>query len=173
MHTILRLVASDAARYREVRLEGLERHPEGFGSAWEDEASLPLAAFEERISGGAVFGAWDGSHELAGMAGLIVPAGAKLRHKGEFVGMYVRPSARGTGLAVALVKHVLEYARSVVEEVRLTVAPDNEPALRLYRSLGFVEYAREPRALKKNGKHHDSLLMTLPFVASDRSSIKP
>lgn len=31
------------------------------------------------------------------------------------------------------------------------------------RKAGFVEYAREPRALKIDGKYHDSVLMTLPF----------
>jgi ribosomal protein S18 acetylase RimI-like enzyme len=80
----------------------------------------------------------------------------------------VRPSARGTGLAAVLLGHVLDHARKVVEEVQLVVAPDNETALRLYRSIGFAEYAREPRSLKINGKYHDSLLMTLPFFLQDR-----
>jgi hypothetical protein len=29
--------------------------------------------------------------------------------------------------------------------------------------VGFVEYAREPRSLKIDGKYHESVLMTLPF----------
>jgi RimJ/RimL family protein N-acetyltransferase len=75
----------------------------------------------------------------------------------------VRPAARGTGLALALVQAVLSHARTVVEEVQLTVAPHNEAAHRLYRSVGFVEYAREPRSLKIDGKYHEAVLMTLPF----------
>jgi RimJ/RimL family protein N-acetyltransferase len=54
-------------------------------------------------------------------------------------------------------------AEGVVDEVQLTVSPHNEAASRLYRKAGFVEYAREPRALKIDGKYHDSVLMTLPF----------
>ena len=162
--TIRRLTAADASAYRDVRLEGLARHPDGFGSAWEDEAEQPLAWFEQRIVNAAVFGGFlNNESDLAGVAGLIVPQGAKQRHKGVLMGMYVRPAARGTGLALALVQTVLSHARTVVEEVQLTVAPHNEAAQRLYRSVGFVEYAREPRSLKIDGKYHESVLMTLPF----------
>jgi ribosomal protein S18 acetylase RimI-like enzyme len=162
--TVRRLMAADAGAYRDIRLEGLARHPDGFGSAWEDEAGQPLAWFEQRIVNSAVFGGFlNDESELAGVAGLVVPQGAKQRHKGALVGMYVRPAARGTGLALALVQAVLSHARTVVEEVQLTVAPHNEAAQRLYRSVGFVEYAREPRSLKIDGKYHESVLMTLPF----------
>jgi RimJ/RimL family protein N-acetyltransferase len=168
--TIRRLTAADASSYCEIRLEGLARHPTGFGSAWEDEADKPLAWFEQRLADGMVFGGFLPNENesgdkatLAGVAGLVVPQGAKLKHKGVLVGMYVRPVARGTGLAAAVVQAVLNHARHVVEEIQLTVAPDNEAALRLYRAAGFVEYAREPRSVKIDGKYHDSLLMTLPF----------
>ena len=167
--TIRRLTAADAGAYRDVRLEGLARHPDGFGSAWEDEAEQPLALFEQRIVNAAVFGGFLGNeNELAGVAGLIVPQGAKLRHKGVLMGMYVRPAARGTGMALALVQAVLSHARTVVEEVQLTVAPHNEAAQRLYRSVGFVEYAREPRSLKIDGKYQEAVLMTLPFQPAVR-----
>lgn len=169
--TIRRLTAADAAAYRALRLEGLQQHPDGFGSAYEDEADKPLSWSEERLSDAAVFGGFlqqEGANtaSLDGTAGLVVPRGAKVRHKGALFGMYVRPAARGTGLAAAVVQAVLEHARGVVDEIQLTVSPDNEAALRLYRKAGFVEYAREPRALKIDGKYHDSVLMTLPF---DRS----
>ena len=160
--TLRRLTAADASAYRDIRLEGLARHPDGFGSAWEDEAEQSLAWFEQRIESAAVFGGFL-SDELAGVASLMVPQGAKLRHKGVLMGMYVRPAARGTGMALALVQAVLSHARMVVEEVQLTVAPHNEAAQRLYRSVGFVEYAREPRSLKIDGKYQEAVLMTLPF----------
>jgi RimJ/RimL family protein N-acetyltransferase len=162
--TIRRLTPADASAYRDIRLEGLARHPDGFGSAWEDEVDQPLAWFEQRIANAAVFGGFPSDeNDLAGVAGLMVPQGAKLRHKGVLVGMYVRPSARGTGMAAAIVQAVISHARTIVEEIQLTVAPHNEAAQKLYRAAGFVEYAREPRSLKIDGKYHDSLLMTLPF----------
>jgi RimJ/RimL family protein N-acetyltransferase len=172
--TIRRLTAADAAAYRELRLEGLQQHPDGFGSAYEDEADKPLSWTEQRMTDAAVFGGFLRHAEMTtesldGAAGLIVPQGAKIRHKGALFGMYVRPVARGTGLAAAVVQAVLDHARGVVNEIQLTVSPDNEAALRLYRKAGFVEYAREPRALKVDGKYHDSILMTLPFDLNGRS----
>jgi ribosomal protein S18 acetylase RimI-like enzyme len=159
-----RLAAADASAYREIRLEGLRLHPDGFGASYDDEVIQPLSWFEARIVNHAVFGGWFDDGTLAGVAGLLVPAGAKLKHKGTLWGMYVRPAARGTGLAAALVERVLQHARDIVEEVQLVVAPDNEAAIRLYRAAGFEPYAREPRALKIDGVYHDSLLMTLPFA---------
>jgi ribosomal protein S18 acetylase RimI-like enzyme len=162
--TLRRLISADAAAYREIRLEGLRLHPDGFGASYDDETTQPLAWFEARIVENAVFGGWLADGTLAGIAGLLVPAGAKLKHKGMLWGMYVRPAARGTGLAAAIVERALDHARGVVEEVQLVVAPDNDAAIRLYRAAGFEPFAREPRALKIGGVYHDSLLMTLPFV---------
>jgi RimJ/RimL family protein N-acetyltransferase len=165
---VRRLTAADAAAYRELRLEGLQQHPDGFGSAYEDEVDQPLSWFGQRLTDAAVFGGFLQQNDasaasLDGTAGLVVPHGAKVKHKGALFGMYVRPVARGTGLSAAVVQAVLNHARGVVEEIQLTVSPDNEAALRLYRKVGFLEYAREPRALKVDGKYHDSVLMTLPL----------
>jgi len=88
-----------------------------------------------------------------------VPDAPKLRHKGVLWGMYVRPAARGTGLAPALVARVLDHARGVVEEVRLTVAASNAAAVRLYEAAGFVPYGLERRALRVGNAYHDEVLM--------------
>ena len=156
-----RLAGPDAALYRELRLEGLRDHPEAFGAAWEDEASRPLGWFAERLACHAVFAA--GGPALVGVAGLLVPEAAKLRHKGTLWGMFVRPQARGTGLAAALLARVLEHAAQNVEEVRLTVVASNTAAIRLYTRAGFAPYGLERRALKVGDRYHDELLMALPL----------
>jgi ribosomal protein S18 acetylase RimI-like enzyme len=48
-----------------------------------------------------------------------------------------------------------------VEQVHLGVAATNEPAVRLYQSMGFVEYGREPRAIKLPDRYVDEFLMWL------------
>ncbi|SAK48012.1 N-acetyltransferase GCN5 [Caballeronia temeraria] len=161
---IRRLTPADAQAFRDVRLEGLQRHPASFGASYDDEHTRPLEWFGARIADHAVFGGFSRDGMLAGVAGLLVPPGAKLRHKGILWGMYVRENARGTGLAAALVESVLAHARGIVDEIKLEVAPDNLAAIQLYRAAGFVEYAREPRALKIDGVYHDSVLMTLCFA---------
>lgn len=161
---VRRLGVPDAAGYRDLRLEGLRSHPKAFGASWEDEAGRDLAWFAERLERNVVFGGWVGDSGLAGAAGLHVPEAAKLRHKGVLWGMFVRPQARRTGLATALVGRVIEQARTMVEEIRLTVVASNTAAIRLYTTAGFKEYGLERRALKLGDEYHDELLMALPLT---------
>jgi hypothetical protein len=100
---------------------------------------------------------------LVGAAGLRVQNRVKLQHKGVLWGMYVRPEARGKGLAAALVQQVVEHARTLVEEVCLTVVASNAAAIRLYGAAGFKEYGLERRALKVGSEYYDEVLMALPL----------
>jgi ribosomal protein S18 acetylase RimI-like enzyme len=77
--------------------------------------------------------------------------------------MYVRPEARGTGLAAALVQQVVAHARTLVEQVCLTVVASNVAARRLYGAAGFEEYGLERRGLKVGSDYYDQILMVLPL----------
>ena len=55
---VRRLDTSDAAHYRELRLEGMKGHPEAFGSSREYEADKPVSWWAERLERNAVFGGW-------------------------------------------------------------------------------------------------------------------
>ena len=48
-----------------------------------------------------------------------------------------------------------------IEVIQLSVISDNQPARRLYGSLGFVEYGLERDSLKQNGRYYDEVLMAL------------
>ena len=152
------LTTADAARYREVRLEGLKLHPEAFSSTFERENEQPLPWFEARITQGNVFGAFVGD-ELAGVAGCWPQEGPKVSHKALLWGMYVRPAARNRGLGRRLVEAVVNHASTRVEQLQLGVVSANEAAHGLYRSMGFSEFGREMRALKHNGQYFDDILM--------------
>ena len=155
---IRRLEPADAALYREIRLEALSDDPAAFGSTFERENAQPLSWFEAAIARAAIFGAFlDG--KLAGIAGFSVQEGSKQAHKGVLWAMYVRGTARGTGLGKQLVAAVLDHARGRVEMVQLTVVSENEAACRLYEAMGFVAYGYEKRALKQDGRYYDELLM--------------
>jgi GNAT superfamily N-acetyltransferase len=110
-----RLAGSDAAVYRELRLEGLRGHAEAFGASWEEEASQSVAWFAERLERNAVFGAGPlVGPVLAGVVGLLVPETTKSRHKGVLWGMYVRSEAQGTGLGAALLARVAAVRRRMI-----------------------------------------------------------
>lgn len=156
---IRRLGATDAAAFRAIRLEGLERHPENFGASAEIEGAQPLAWFAERLAGSHVFAA--GGDLLDGVIGLRPQEAPKLRHKALIWGFYVRPAARGQGLGTALLAHAVAAAGGLVEELRLSAAAENTAAIRLYEAAGFTAYGREPRALRVRGRDVDELLMAL------------
>ncbi len=163
---VRRLEADDVTDYRELRLEGLNRHPEAFGSSWEDESARPASWWAERLQTSTVLGGWIDDSPLLGVAGLHLQTAAKLRHKGILWGMYVRPAARGSGLAASLVQRVIEHARTLVEEINLTVVASNAAALRLYSAADFKQYGVERRALKIGDTYYDEVLMALALHGS-------
>src|SRR5262249_41582277 len=121
------------------------------------------ACAAELLETNTVFGGWVNSSPLVGVASFRVHDAAKLRHKGVLWGMYVRPEARGTGLAAALVQGVVEHAATLVEKVCLTVVTSNAAARRLYSAAGFKEYGLERRSLKVGSDYYDEMLMALPL----------
>ncbi len=159
---IARLGVAQAADYRAIRLAALQDAPAAFGATYEAESVRPEAAFAERVASTAVFGAYL-AETLVGMVGFRREDGLKDRHKGHLWGMYVRPEARGTGAAAALMDAVLAHAAGEVEQVTLTVVQGNEPALRLYERCGFESYGIEPRAHKTAAGYADEVLMVRIF----------
>ena len=101
--------------------------------------------------------------ELVGMAGLHRSTRLKMRHKAEIWGMFVAPEQQGLGLGRTLLEAVIELARSTpgIEQLLLTVAAYNEPAKKLYESLGFEAWGLEPRAVKYAGQYYDDVQMCL------------
>lgn len=154
------LTPADAALYRAIRLEALSAHPEAFSSTFAREREKPLAWFEERLTSSDVFGAFI-DDEIVGVAGFRRQDGPQTMHKGDLWGMYVRQSAGRAGLGRRLVDTIIAHAAGHVEKLQLSVASQNEAALRLYTAAGFVEYGREVKALKQNGRYFDEVLMEL------------
>jgi len=157
---IRRLGVTDAEDYRTIRLAALAREPEAFGSVYDVEVTRPVAVFAERLATSCVFGAYAGER-IVGMAGFMHASGPKDNHKGFVWGLYVRPSARGQGVARELMAAVIGSARGRVEQVTLAVVAGNHAARSLYEKLGFEVYGLEPRALKSAAGYRDEVLMVL------------
>ena len=155
------LVKDDAAQWRALRLEALRTYPLAFASAYEEALQQDLSVRIPAPDGPSVlFGAF---HEgiLAGSAGLHVWPGIKQRHKAELWGMYVAPSLHRHGVGAALVRAVIDHARTRVAVVQLTVLRENSAAKALYEQFGFVSFGIEKRALRHQGVDHDDELMAL------------
>jgi len=160
---IRQLTPADTESFRELRLEGLRLNPEAFGSTYEFEKDQPLARYTGWLANSTIFGAFQNS-QLIGTASFTQLSGMKDSHKGLLRAMYVRPTARRSGAGRQLVQAVIDTARQKVEQVQLSVVSDNQPAIRLYQSLGFRQYGLEPHALKHNGTYSDEILMSLDLT---------
>ena len=158
------LTLADAESFRELRLEGLRLNPEAFGSTYDFEKDQPLTRYTGWLTNSTVFGAYQNSH-LIGTASFTQLSGLKDSHKGLLRAMYVRPAHRRSGAGRQLVQAVIETARQKVEQIQLAVVSDNQPALRLYQTLGFRQYGLEPRALKHNGIYSGEILMSLDLTS--------
>jgi RimJ/RimL family protein N-acetyltransferase len=83
--------------------------------------------------------------ELIGHIGFHGPPGVNARRVADAVelGYTVFPEHRRRGYATEAVRAMLGYARERgVHRFLASVAPENEPSLRLVRGLGFVEVGR-------------------------------
>jgi RimJ/RimL family protein N-acetyltransferase len=159
------LLPSDAALYRDIRLEGLRLHPEAFGASYEDEVQLTEAEFAARIPAApdAIFGAFT-ADALVGVVGFHARTASKQTHRADVWGMYVCSSARGRGVAAGLIARVVQHARTIpgLERVHLTVEQNGQAARRLYEAAGFLAYGVEPKSLKvAPGIYYDAELRVL------------
>ncbi len=166
--TIRRLIEADAADYRAIRLEALQRAPQAFGSTHAAEASRPVAAFAERLAGSVVLGAY-AAPGIVGMAGLARSSGPKESHKGFLWGMYVCAEMRGQGIGALLVEAVIAAAAAPLEQITLSVVRENASARALYERFGFTAYGVEPRALKTPDGYLDEVLMVKFLRPTDRA----
>ena len=152
MHVAV-LSASDAQQYRALMLHAYEHAADAFTSTLEERAREPESWWIGRIAdptGMAVaFGAFAGI-ELVGAVALEFSAKPKTKHKALLIGMYVLPDWRGNGAARALLQAAIDRCRSRgdIHVMQLTVTDGNEPAIALYRSVGFEPFGTEPMAIR-------------------------
>ncbi|MEU7278773.1 GNAT family N-acetyltransferase [Streptomyces sp. NPDC045431] len=160
MRYLIRSLRADEWREaREIRLAALQDPVAhlAFLDTYENASAQPDAFWRERTAGAA-----EGSDSVrqfvaetpdGGWAGtvtvLVERAGGDVRFgepaktdQTHVVGVYVRPEARGSGLAEALMRAGVEWSWSLdgppVERVRLYVHERNTRAAALYRKVGFV-----------------------------------
>lgn len=143
----------DAPAYRELMLAAYAELPDAFTSTAEERAGEPISYWLSRIGSPdgdrLALGAWAGE-QLVGSVALERERKPKSRHKALLIGMVVTPDQRRRGTGLALMQALLAHARqqSGLNRINLTVTEGNAPAIRLYESLGFSCWGREPEAIR-------------------------
>jgi len=160
MNEIRLLTSADAAAFWAIRREALENAPRAFSSSVQEHLATTVEETAPRLDpkpdGDFVVGGFvDGA--LSGTAGFHREDRPKTQHKGIVWGVYVKPGARGRGLARAVMTTLIERARTCrgLEQVNLHVVSDQTAARTLYLSLGFEIVGHTPRALKIDGQYAD------------------
>ncbi|WP_428386699.1 GNAT family N-acetyltransferase [Mucisphaera sp.] len=101
--------------------------------------------------------------EIVSCAGLQGNGFMRRRHA-TGLGIAIREAWRGVGLGRYLMQTLIDWAGRHPEltVVELGVYADNEPAQRLYRSVGFEVDGRKRRAILRDGEQYvDELIMSL------------
>jgi ribosomal protein S18 acetylase RimI-like enzyme len=150
----------DLPQFRTLRLQALREHPDAFGSSFEEEQGRDLSyMIGERPN--LTLGGFVGD-SMAGSAAMIVSPKRKQRHKGHIVGVYVAPPWRRSGLARALLDHLIQEARTTgLMLLTLSVTAGNTAARSLYLHAGFTVYGVEPLSLRIGSDLLDEELMVL------------
>lgn len=100
--------------------------------------------------------------KIAGTAGIeSVGKKYKVKHRAEF-GISLLREYWGLGLGRALAAACIQCARDAgYVQLELNVVADNERALSLYRSLGFVEFGRNPKGFNSRESGYQELVCML------------
>jgi len=164
--SVRRLTPDDYDALRAIRLESLRLYPECFAADPDQEEAMSKEAWLARLSTAVSFGGFvDGV--LSGMVVFSRPSRPKLAHTGDVGAMYVRDTARGTGLADALMTALIDHASDTVEQIQLTVNAENPRAIKFYERHGFRPIGRIPRSLHVGDRYYDDLLMLRAVSTSD------
>ena len=104
---------------------------------------------------------------IAGTAGVdLMRSAEKTRHRAKF-GISIERAWWGLGIGRALTEACIECAKAAgYLQMELDVVADNTRALALYRSIGFVEYGRNPKAFRSRiSGWQENVLMRLELDA--------
>ncbi len=161
---IRQLEPNDSTSYYKIRLEGLQLHPEAFGTgadAWSNATDEQVKNLLEKSNHDDFVLGYFQNDELAGVIGLKREKKHSVGHKGTVWGLFVLPRFRNLGIGKALLKeliaitsqnHELKYVRAVV-----TVSSLN--AEHVFKSCGFTTYGVEQRGIKEGTTFFDQSFM--------------
>ena len=127
------------------------------------DGPLKLGSVRELLSGENNF-AFLGSRDEAGCPGAFIFCRV-IGSESELLWLGVMPSMRRRGSASALLVAAIEeaWARGT-QAMLLEVAESNEPALSLYKKLGFLTVGKRHRYYRTvSGKKVDARIMRLPL----------
>jgi len=139
--------AEDAEAFSNLRREVTRENPIPMGLTYEEELTRSIDSFRTQLSftpPNVMFGSFVEGELVATSAVGYTSKFTSSRHKMVMWGVFTSPRYRRKGLGRQVVEASIQHAFSNgVSRINLQVYLPNEPAVTLYKSIGFVEYGVE------------------------------
>jgi ribosomal protein S18 acetylase RimI-like enzyme len=162
--SVVTLGRRDWQDLRAMRLEALRSEPAAFSSSYEETLAWPDEIWRRRLANeprihllararsrpigivGGYLGADDGDDSVA-----------------EVFGMYVTKEHRGRGIGRLLLTSLIDRLSALprIATIRLVVTETQEPARRLYESVGFQVVGMTEDGIVFDDRRYDELIMEL------------
>lgn len=124
--------------WRKMRLAALLDTPSAYESTYEQWKNAPESSWRNRLSSvelNLMAEDVDGISDPLGIASGFVHENGSTA---ELISMWVTPSARGRGVADALIDDVVNWAEGFASEIWLALTPGNDRAKSVYLRHGFT-----------------------------------
>ena len=162
--SVVTLGRRDWRDLRVIRLEALRSEPAAFSSSYEETLAWPDEVWRQRLANeprihllaraqsrpigivGGYLGSDDGDDSVA-----------------EVFGMYVTREHRGKGIGRLLLTSLIDRLSALprITTIRLGVTVTQEPARRLYESMGFQVVGKTADGIVIDDRRYDELIMEL------------
>lgn len=169
--TVRALTEDDWETYRSTRLDALTESPEAFVATAEAERAFPEERWRDRMNRSVrIVAEVDGSP--VGVVSVGVAHSSDEEDAAELFGLWVHPTARGTGVASALVRAGAVSAReSGRSHLAYWVGSDNGRAVAFASGFGFRPTdSRRPMRVVSEDDGEEEICMVLS-LAGDRGSM--
>lgn len=158
MINIRLLTPEDERPYANMWRKALAEQADFFRIALEDnpEQNIPT----KYMSNSFTLGVFD-NNTLCGSVSVEQDNRVKFHHKALLFKMFVHSDLAGKGIGRELMIQAISAAQKIegLRQIYLTVLSTNHRAHHLYYSLGFVEFAHEPEAVKINNTYVEEIQM--------------
>jgi GNAT superfamily N-acetyltransferase len=136
MTEIIKLLPSEAMRFKSIRLRSLKDSPDAFGTRFETAATWDEHNWVSQVEKLNTF--------IASSEGIDVGVARSAKDENDpktawIISMWVAPEARGKKVASKLLQAIIEWAKKEnLNSLKLDVVDSNKPAISLYENHGFI-----------------------------------
>lgn len=156
--------AENWRKYKEIRLDALQKNPESFGRAFEEEKDRSENEWKIKLKdkNRVTLLVFKGK-TVIGVLGILFESSPKTAHLAHIISVYLKKEYRGQGISTQLMNEALNVikARKKTKKVKLNVTTNQMPAVNLYKKFGFRIIGEMKEEMNVGGTYYNSYAMEL------------